>query len=274
MKAPRTVKRAFTLIELLTVIAIIGILAALLFPVFGTVRRKVRQSTCMTQLHEIGVDMKLYHTDNAKYPASLLGFAQAGVQFYDGTNGPVTAIDQITMYRPLTAGQKYTKDKALFLCPDNTHQQVNEATAVIYPPTAGSNIAGQQVFYTSLIHHAIGDDKPVIDNGTTPVYVYSYDSYDSGPQVDNSGQPVKINGNTVTELHYSLDWTGLVNDSTDPPNQLKFLSPPEDTTVITWCTFHAALEHSEIVPVLMLNGSVKAAQLNQFIPKGPLKFGP
>ena len=274
MKAQRKFIRAFTMIELLTVIAIIGILAALLFPVFGAVRRKVRQSTCMTQLHEIGVDMKLYHTDNSKYPASLLGFAQAGGQFYDGTNGPVTAIDQLTLYRPLTAGQKYTKDKALFLCPDNKHLQTNDASTVVYPPTSGVNVAGQQVFYTPVMHHSIGDDKPVQDNGTSPVYVYKYDSYDSGPQVDNTGQQVLVNGNPITELHYSLDWTGLVNDQSDPPNQLKFANPPEDTTVVTWCTYHAALEHSEIVPVLMLNGSVKAAQLTQFIPKGPLNFGP
>ncbi|MEZ0218082.1 MAG: type II secretion system protein, partial [Rariglobus sp.] len=38
--------RAFTLIELLTVIAIIGVLAAILIPTVGRVRESAKSSTC------------------------------------------------------------------------------------------------------------------------------------------------------------------------------------------------------------------------------------
>jgi len=55
--------RAFTLIELLVVIAIISILAAILFPVFATAREKARQSTCASNLHQIGLGWLQYMQD-------------------------------------------------------------------------------------------------------------------------------------------------------------------------------------------------------------------
>lgn len=57
-------KLAFTLIELLTVIAIIAILAALLFPVLAKARAAALQSTALSNAREIGVAESLYQNDN------------------------------------------------------------------------------------------------------------------------------------------------------------------------------------------------------------------
>src|SRR6218665_3837712 len=56
--------RAFTLVELLTVIAIIAILAALLIPVVGSVRKSARSSQCVGNLRQIGFAFPLYAADN------------------------------------------------------------------------------------------------------------------------------------------------------------------------------------------------------------------
>jgi prepilin-type N-terminal cleavage/methylation domain-containing protein len=56
--------QAFTLIELLTVIAIIGILAAILIPVVGQVREQARSSVCQSNLRQIGVGVALFSLDN------------------------------------------------------------------------------------------------------------------------------------------------------------------------------------------------------------------
>jgi prepilin-type N-terminal cleavage/methylation domain-containing protein len=56
-------KNGFTLIELLVVIAIIAILAAILFPVFAQAREKARQSTCLSNMKQMGLAFNMYAQD-------------------------------------------------------------------------------------------------------------------------------------------------------------------------------------------------------------------
>ncbi len=55
---------AFTLIELLTVIAIIGILAAILIPTVGKVRNTAQSARCVSNLRQIGQQILAYCGDN------------------------------------------------------------------------------------------------------------------------------------------------------------------------------------------------------------------
>ena len=57
----------FTLIELLIVIAIVAILAALLFPVFAKVRARARQTACLSNLHQLSLSAALYVQDSDDY---------------------------------------------------------------------------------------------------------------------------------------------------------------------------------------------------------------
>jgi prepilin-type processing-associated H-X9-DG protein/prepilin-type N-terminal cleavage/methylation domain-containing protein len=54
---------AFTLLELVVVIAIIAILVAFLVPVFAQAREKARQSTCLSNMRQIGQAFRLYVQD-------------------------------------------------------------------------------------------------------------------------------------------------------------------------------------------------------------------
>ena len=54
---------AFTLIELLVVIGTLAVLAAVLLPVFASVRERARQTSCASNLHQIGTALMLYAQD-------------------------------------------------------------------------------------------------------------------------------------------------------------------------------------------------------------------
>ncbi len=56
-------RKGFTLIELLVVIAIIAILAAILFPVFARAREKARQTSCLSNLKQLGLGALMYAGD-------------------------------------------------------------------------------------------------------------------------------------------------------------------------------------------------------------------
>jgi prepilin-type N-terminal cleavage/methylation domain-containing protein len=59
----KTSCRAFTLIELLLVIAIIALTAGLAYAVMGPAREKARQTVCVSNLHQIGRALAMYQAD-------------------------------------------------------------------------------------------------------------------------------------------------------------------------------------------------------------------
>lgn len=61
--------RGFTLIELLTVIAIIAVLAGMLFPAIGMIRDRVRTTATQQRIIQIGNACEAYKALNRRYPA-------------------------------------------------------------------------------------------------------------------------------------------------------------------------------------------------------------
>jgi prepilin-type N-terminal cleavage/methylation domain-containing protein/prepilin-type processing-associated H-X9-DG protein len=73
MSSKNASKHAFTLIELLVVIAIIAILASILFPVFAQAREKARQTSCLSNMKQLGTALMMYSQDyDESYPVGVL----------------------------------------------------------------------------------------------------------------------------------------------------------------------------------------------------------
>jgi prepilin-type N-terminal cleavage/methylation domain-containing protein/prepilin-type processing-associated H-X9-DG protein len=126
-------KRGFTLIELLVVIAIIAILAAILFPVFAKAREKARQTSCTSNLKQIGLAFKMYVQDyDERWPnssprgaAPINDCCSAGQQGGNGLNfGWGGWISNALI--------PYTKNQQIYICPSAN-------TAGFYDPWNGGN---------------------------------------------------------------------------------------------------------------------------------------
>jgi prepilin-type N-terminal cleavage/methylation domain-containing protein/prepilin-type processing-associated H-X9-DG protein len=68
----RRIPKAFTLVELLVVIAVIGVLLALLLPALGMAREAARRSNCGSNLRQLGVGLHTYLTSNNCFPPGYI----------------------------------------------------------------------------------------------------------------------------------------------------------------------------------------------------------
>jgi general secretion pathway protein G len=86
---------AFTLVELLVVLAIIGLIAALVAPQVMRYLSSARVETTQAQLKNIGSALELFYLDGGKYPSTDIGLSALVAAPNDGAvwNGPYLKSD-------------------------------------------------------------------------------------------------------------------------------------------------------------------------------------
>jgi prepilin-type N-terminal cleavage/methylation domain-containing protein/prepilin-type processing-associated H-X9-DG protein len=120
----------FTLIELLVVVAIIAILAAMLFPALKTAMERAKATACMNNMKQIGLAMVMYTNDwkgrlpsvRARTPTSGPDYNPAyfwpppitGHWYYQG----ISSLDPLGYAQEL---YPYTGSYDVYKCPTNYH---------------------------------------------------------------------------------------------------------------------------------------------------------
>ena len=88
-------QRGFTIIELLVVVSVIAVLAALLLPAVQQVRETSRRTTCRNNLHQVGIALHAYHNQFSVFPPARIapgmvrlgGPSQGGGAFFLNASG-------------------------------------------------------------------------------------------------------------------------------------------------------------------------------------------
>src|SRR5688500_17611825 len=121
-----TKRRGFTLIEILVVIAIIAILAAILFPVFARAREAARRSACLSNLKQVTLGLLMYAQDWDE----VMAYHYVPDAGSDGFVSPYAASANPCW---INGTMPYVKNVGVFHCPST------RTYAAPYAPDATSN---------------------------------------------------------------------------------------------------------------------------------------
>lgn len=118
-------RKAFTLIELLIVIFLIGLLIALVTPALMIVRRSARQATCMNHHHELMTGMAMFEQAKNRYPGWREEIGPPGkTKLVSWSFLLLPQVDRKDLYQEYgpggpRAGQEPIEHVDLFVCPDD-----------------------------------------------------------------------------------------------------------------------------------------------------------
>ncbi len=106
----------FTMVEVLVVIAIVGLLAAILIPSFNRMKRSAQSTLCVGKLREIGIGLNTYFLDHGNTFPTLVAARESREE-----DNP--AIDTVLL--------DYVVDEYAFQCPSD-HMGIFEKTGSSY----------------------------------------------------------------------------------------------------------------------------------------------
>ena len=141
-------RSAFTLVEVLTVLAIIAVLSALLFPAFLTARGSARATTCRSNLRQLALATSLYTQDSdGLYPYGIDQNDRYIANAWNSEPAFKTQIPHLPFVKDLL--QPYLKSTQVLVCPADTGYDYDDINLELI----SGRPTGAQAFGTSYVYN-------------------------------------------------------------------------------------------------------------------------
>lgn len=248
-------RKGFTLIELLVVVAIIAILAAILFPVFARVKRSAQRTACLNNLKQIGTAINMYMQDyDETFPKACgMGPALHGMQvspllwaksaqpsmlfFGDAYNAGT-----IRFYPNLIA--PYVKNNKIFQCPSAPEDGKWYLNASV-------SVDMRMNYILNGAYASFGINSSVVNPDDDPPTTYMFNAWvfnsnnhtAGGGIIEISGSPESI---CVAPADAPIAWD-IISGRPSPGS-----NPPK-----------AQLAHGNIINVLYVDGHASSVKINE-----------
>jgi len=193
-------RRAFTLVELLVVIAMIGILIALLLPAVQAAREAARRMSCSNNLRQIGIAVHNYHDAVGKLPLAKnhnsFSWASAILPFAEQQN----LRDMLELNKKMWEEPNMTAGKSkipMYICPSEPNNPVREISVF--------DESYNQIPATLYLNHYGGFQGVESDGGLNSIVgcilsCYIYDSSYNKKPVQNIGLEAITDGTSNTMM--------------------------------------------------------------------------
>ena len=129
-------QRAFTLTELLVVIGIIAVLAAILLPALASASHKSRQTACFNNLHQVGLGFASFSLDHeGKYPMQLSERLEGSMEY--NQSEIITNTEFSRAFQHFAALSNQVPNAKIFTCPADRKRK----PALNYAEFSGTNLS-------------------------------------------------------------------------------------------------------------------------------------
>ena len=209
--AHQSSKRAsgFTLVELLTVIAIIAILAALLFPVFARAKAAAKKTQCISNLRQIGDAITLYMGDSdGIFPHALDASDKYDSQIWSQFPQYQTQIANMPFLKDVL--QPYLHSQEIFHCPADTGTAILDShfpDSFLSSPSMFQTFGSSYFFRTEIAFKTYSDTSFQLPAETNVMVDGAGHWHGDGP-----GLNVNDDLQTVSELLHGYRYNCLFGD--------------------------------------------------------------